>query len=161
MTDTKQIDWSDIEAAAKEMAGNWQRRPNFVWFRGSRLDYADNWCIWYTSNRDAGLLEQSNEAEINKRLKPFSEGNDPDLVFEQHSHWACGYLDGFSIRVYRADGSITPAFEEFCRIKQDLEDYPVLNEDDYSQREYEATLENYACEMWNVKDLPDVRSDAP
>jgi len=155
MTGKKQIDWSDIEAAAKEMAGNWRKFNCFAWHRGCKLEDAENWAIHYTSNRDSGLLEQSNEAEINKRLHPFSEGADPDLVFEQHSHWACGYLDGFSIRVYGPDGSITPAFGEFCRIKEALEDYPVLNEEDYSDREYEATLENYACEMWNVKDLPD------
>src|SRR6266404_7872656 len=103
MRGTKEIDWTDIESAAKEMAGNWQRIDNFAWERGYHLADADQWVVWYTSSRDAGLLEQSNEAEINKRLKPFSEGADPDLVFEQHYHWAVGYLTGFSIRVYGPD----------------------------------------------------------
>ena len=156
MRGTKEIDWTNIESAAKEMAGIWQRIDNFAWQRGYRLEDADRWCIWYTSNRDSGLMEQSNEQAINERLRPFSGGNDPDVVFESHSHWACGHLDGFSIRVYGPDGSVTPAFRELCRIKEALEDYPILNEEDYSQREYEATLENYACEMWRErKNLPD------
>jgi len=70
------------------------------------------------------------------------------VVHETHSHWAVGYLDGYSIRVYGKDGGITDAFNEFCRIKERLDDYPILNESDYSEREYEATLENYRSEMW-------------
>ena len=89
---------------------------------------------------------------INERLQPFSEGPDPDVFFERHSHWAVGHLDGFSIRVLRPDGTITPAFEEFCRIKEALEAYPILNEQDYAEREFVETLDNYRSEMWREKD---------
>jgi hypothetical protein len=156
MTTGTHIDWTDVEAAARQMAGNWRRFDSFAWSRGYRLEDADRWCIWYTSHRDAGLLALSNEKAINKRLKPFSNGDDPDLVFERHSHWAVGHVDGFSIRVYRDDGTITDAFKEFCSIKERLEDYPILDEQDYGERELEATLENYASEMWRLKDdLPE------
>ncbi len=145
-------DWTDVQAAAKQAAGNWRKFPSFAWTRGYDLPDADQWAIWYTRSRDAGLLEESNHEEISKRLAPFLEGDDPDLVGEHHSHWAVGWLDGFSIRVYAMDGSITPAFGEFCRIKEALESYPILNESDYSEREYQATLENYAQEMWCMRD---------
>ena len=36
-----------------------------------------------------------------------------------------------------------------------MDDYPILDEADYSEREYEATLENYRNEMWAFKDLPE------
>jgi hypothetical protein len=36
----------------------------------------------------------------------------------------------------------------------DEDDHPVLDEQDYSEREYEATLENYRSEMWAFKELP-------
>ncbi len=150
------IDWTDVESAAQEAAGNWRRFPCFAWHRSKDLDDADRWAIFYTSGRDAGLLDQSNHAEIVKLLTPFLQGDDPDVVAESHSHRAVGYLDGFSIRVYGQDGGITDAFIEFCRIKQKLDDYPVLNESDYSEREYEATLANYRSEMWAVrKELPE------
>lgn len=152
MTATTSIDWSDVEAAAKELAGNWRRFTCFAWHRGHGLKDADDWMIWYTSSRDAGLLEQSNEKVINERLAPFSEGDDPDVVFETHSHWACGSLSGVSLRVRRDDGTITDAFEEFCRIKERLEEYLILDERDYSEREYEATLDNYRSEMWRLRD---------
>lgn len=151
---TTECDWTDVENAAKELAGNWQEFECFAWSRGYDLEDAENWAIWYTSHRDAGLLAQSNEAAIHNRLEPFSEGDDPDLVFESHSHWAVGHVDGFSVRVYRPDGTITEAFREFCKIKEELDAYPVLDEADYSERELQATLENYASEMWRHKNLP-------
>jgi len=150
------IDWTDVKDAAEKLAGNWKAFDSFAWHRAYDLEDADSWMIWYTSSRDAGLLEQSNEQAINKRLRPFIEGDDPDLVFESHSHWAVGHVDGFSLRVHQPDGSITPAFEEFCHIKEELEAYPILNESDYSDREYEATLENYREELWRLRDqLPE------
>jgi hypothetical protein len=156
MTTQHRIDWSDTESAAEALAGNWREFDSFAWHRSYDLEDADAWMIWYTSHRDAGLLEQSNEKAINERLEPFTEGDDPDLVFESHSHWAVGHVDGFSVRVYKADGTITPAFEEFCQIKAELEVVTALDESDYSNREYEATLENYRGEMWRLRDeLPE------
>jgi hypothetical protein len=154
---TRQItDWSDVTSAAEGLAGNWRNFDSFSWHRAYELDDADKWAIWYTSHRDAGLLAQSNEQAINKRLERFAEGDDPDLVFETHSHFAVGHVDGFSLRVCKADGTITPAFQEFCRLKEELDAYPILNETDYSEREYEATLENYREELWRLRgELPE------
>jgi hypothetical protein len=155
---TKQvIDWSDVESAAEALAGNWKEFDSFAWHRAYDLDDPDAWMIWYTSHRDAGLLEQSNEQAINQRLQPFAEGNDPDLVFESHSHWAVGHVDGFSVRVFKPDGTgITSAFEEFCQIKQELAAFSILDESDYSKREYQATLSNYQEELWRLRgELPE------
>ena len=150
------IDWTDVEAAANDVAGNWQKFTCFAWSRGYDLEDAECWAIFYTSGRDAGLLAQSNHDEIAKRLAPFMEGDDPDVVAESHSHWAVGFLDGFSIRVFDKDGGITAAFKEYCEIKRRLDDYPILSEADYSKREYEATLDNYRSEMWGMdKKLPE------
>jgi hypothetical protein len=150
------VTWSDVETAAQELAGNWKDFESFAWHRSYDLEDADNWALVYTSNRDSGLLAQSNERAINERLEKYADGDDADLVFESHSHWACGHIDGFSVRVYGADGSITEAFKEVCRIQEGLEDYPLLDESDYSERELEATLENYRSEIGHYRsDLPD------
>ena len=90
-----------LEDAAKEAAGNWQKFESFCWYRESEIEDPDNWAIIYTSNRDSGLLDQSNAEAIAEAMEPFSETDDPDVVFESHNHWACGHVDGFSIRVYR------------------------------------------------------------
>ena len=151
----KYTNWPDVDTVAKEMAGNWKQFSCFAWHRGHDLEDADRWAIFYTSGRDAGLLEQSNHAEIEKLLSAYTEGDDPDVVAESHSHWAVGSVDGFSIRIYGTDGGVTDAFKVFCWIKKKIDDYPILNESDYSDREYEATLENYRNEMWAFKkELP-------
>ena len=65
-------------------------------------------------------------------------------------------MDGFSVRVVGPDGAVTEAFRELCRVQEALDGYPVLDEQDYDDREYAATLENYRNEMWGKKDeLPE------
>ena len=39
-------DWSDVEAAAKQMAGNWRKFECFAWSRGYKLEDADQWGIF-------------------------------------------------------------------------------------------------------------------
>ena len=156
MTTATRRDWSDVAAAAKQLAGNWQKFECFCWFRSDDLPDAADWMVWYTSSPQSGLIDLSNQKEMADRLAPLAAGDDPDLVFEQHSSWVVGHLDGFSIRVFRADGSPTAAFEAFCHIQEALDGYPILDEQDYGDREYAATLDNYRGEMWWLKgELPE------
>jgi hypothetical protein len=140
----------DVLDAAHEAAGNWKQFDCFCWFRASELDDADNWSVIYTHHRDSGLLDQSNAAAIAETLSTFTEADNPDIVFETHSHWAVGHVDGFSIRVFR-NGQITDAFRAYHALTEQLADYPILNEDDCSNREYEATLQNVVDSAWRLK----------
>jgi hypothetical protein len=147
----------ELEAAAKAAAGNWRKFECFIWDRERDLDDAANWAIVYTHNRDSGLLDQSNAAAIEEAMQTFTDDDDPDVVFESHSHWAVGHVDGCSIRVYR-DSQITGAFRTYHALAQRLADYPILDEEDYSRREHEATLENLPDAAWRLKneyDLPE------
>jgi hypothetical protein len=79
------------------------------------------------------------------------------VVFESHAHWAVGHVDGFSIRVYR-DGEITDAFRTYHALCEQQADYSVLDENDYTEREHEATLDNVVDACWRLKshyELPD------
>ncbi len=146
-----------IEEAATKAAGNWREFDCFVWHRRSELADPENWAIFYTHHRDSGLLDQSNASVIEKALEPFIDGDDHDVVFESHSHWAVGHIDGFSIRVFR-NGKITDAFKAYHELKERLANYPVLDEEDYGNRETEATLSNFKDTAWRLKneyDLPD------
>jgi hypothetical protein len=140
-----------LEDAAEQAAGNWQRFDSFVWFRDRDLEDADKWAIIYTHHRDSGLLDQSNAAVIAKAMAPFADGDDPNVVFESHSHWAVGHVDGFSIRVFDGDGEITEAFKTYHELAEAMDDYPILDESDYSERELEATLENIEHAAWRLK----------
>ena len=139
-----------LEDAAKDSAGNWQSWTCVVWDRERDLDDPDNWAIIYTHNRDSGLLDQSNADAIAEAMNPFTDGDDPDVIFESHSHWAVGHVDGFSLRAYR-DGVITTAFNAYHDLLEQLQGYPILDEDDHSRREYEATLENINDAAWRLK----------
>lgn len=139
-----------LEDAAREAAGNWQRFTCFVWFRERDIPDPENWAVIYTHNRDSGLLDQSNAQQISEAMEPFTDGGDPDVVMESHDHWAVGHVDGFSVRVCRG-GQITDAFKEYHDLAERLADYPILDEEDYSRREYDATVENIADAAWRVK----------
>lgn len=147
----------DLDEAAELAAGNWQSFDSFVWFRQDELEDPANWSVFYTHHRDSGLLDQSNAVSISKALRPFSEGDDPDVVFESHTHWAVGHVEGFSVRVFR-DGRVTEAFRTYHELAEAMADYPILDESDYSERELEATVENIGEAAWRIKgeyELPD------
>ena len=98
----------DIEAAAKELVGNWMEFDCFCWGRSNEVEDAEQFCIVYTHNRDSGLLAQSNAEVIRKTMEPFLDQEPCDVMEEHHNHWAVGWVDGYAIRVYR-DGQITEA----------------------------------------------------
>lgn len=134
-------------------AGNWKSWKNFVGDRASSyqrdpdngIPDPDNWCIWYTHNRDDGLLSQSNAHAISEMMDPFTKPDDTDnsdALEEDHNHWACGWVKGYSVRVLDPDGKPTRAYETLCEIIDKLDSYPVLDESDYSEREMNATFEN-------------------
>ncbi len=146
-----------LEEAARTAAGNWQNFHCFWWHRIGDLEDPQDWTIIYTHHRDSTLLDQSNAEFIDKTLQSFTDGDDPDVHPEHHSHWAVGWIDGYAIRVFR-DGEITSAFRRYHEIATRLADYPILDEEDYSHRETEATLTNLTDAAWKLKndyDLPD------
>ncbi len=137
---TLQGDLSLEEIAAK-MANNHATFPDFAWH--DQPEDQENWCIIHTASRDAGLIEQSNAAVIYKELEKYLGRT---VRAEHMGHWACGWVDGYSIRVYFKNGKITKAFRHYCELMESLTNYPVLDETDYHKREFDATCENIATE---------------
>src|SRR5207247_5015896 len=84
------------------------------------------------------LLALSNAGVIAREMEPFLEAG--DVLPMPTSHWAVGWIDGYAVRVYRADGSITEAFRKWCDIQERLEDHPLLDDDDHADRELADTL---------------------
>ena len=112
-SDTWQL---DLESAAKEAAGNWQHFDCFCWYRKRTSTTPTIGPFVYTHHRDSGLLDQSNAEVIAEAMEKFTKGDDPDVVFESHFHWAVGHVDGFSVRVYRR-GRITEAFRTYHELR--------------------------------------------
>jgi hypothetical protein len=58
----------------------------------------------------------------------------PDDV-EAHTfrHWAVGWVDHLFVRIHDERGEITPAFASIMEWEERLEEYPVADDDDYSE----------------------------
>jgi hypothetical protein len=144
----------DYNALAKKAIGNW-RKWEFIWWE--RPDDAENWMVYYTVNRDSGLIEQSNAAFITQALQRFTWGSRPSVWPQRHTHWACGWVDGFAVRVYDRRGRVTKAFRTLCDLQDRLANYPILDESDYSEREYAAAIAAVEQEgkRWVREDPPE------
>ena len=138
---------TDIESAARECAGNHAKFDSFCWYDRPD-DNPQEWGIVYTHNRDSGIIDRCNGEEIGKALAPFIESG--DVCPEHHTHWACGWVDGFSIRVFR-DGTITEAFRAYVDLRARMEDYPILNEERVSEMETKESAQGW--EDWARADF--------
>src|SRR5262245_1540254 len=88
--------------------------------------------------RDSGPLEQSN-FESAWALISDAAVLDNELSADSHrfGHWGPGW---FEIIIVRPGSHAAVAAED---IERRLEDYPVLNDDDFSEREYEQAVETW------------------
>lgn len=120
----------------KEFAGNWMRFQSFGWH--DQPEDGENWGIYHLDSRDSDLLGKSNADVIRKEMLRFK-----NTVVEQHfRHWACGWVDAIAVKVFKKNGETTKAFEKLVDLIERMADYPALDEEDWSKREYEATVEN-------------------
>lgn len=147
------MDEDTLLAAAKAAAGNWQEFPSFGW--GTRPADADSMYLAGIEHRDSEILEQSNAQAIKAILEPFTtplendddgEGGvlDPDVCYWRARHWGVGWVEHIQIRVFDREGNVTAAFRAWVEIQGQLEQYTVLDEQDYCERELE--VEKEACE---------------
>ena len=90
-------------------------------------DY-DNFYVFLGRFRDSGNLEESNFCAALALLG----GESNDVVIERTGHWAVGWVEHISINPCNAD---KVAIAE--NIMEKLADYPILDEEDYSNREFE------------------------
>ena len=129
----------DDEARARQAAGNWRKFQGFAWF-GQPPD-PENWAVFYTRHRDSGLMDVSNHVAIAKALDRFDDGENPTVLWQDHAQWACGWVTAAVIRVYKRNGQgVTKAFQVWCDLQQCLEDDHILDETDYSNRQYESAI---------------------
>jgi hypothetical protein len=152
---------SEVLDLAHELAGNWKRMDSFAWFRESEIDDSDQWAIIYTHHRESGLLDRSNAGVIGKAMMSFTDkvDDDPDAVMETHSHFAVGWIAGFSIRCLDGEGKVTEAFKRYAELNEAMDQHSILDEEDYSNREYEATLANIVDAARSIDDEFDLPED--
>lgn len=100
--------------------------------RGLNLPDRQDWIVApVIRTRDSGVLEESNFASALESLGGESE----TVEVHRFGHWGPGWFEILLVDPSRA--------ESVAEIACALADYPILNEHDHSEREWEA-----ACECW-------------
>lgn len=120
---------------------------------GSSAYFGENatWLIAYTTQRDADCLDESNFAFIERELRSLPEfkswqGDEEPITTERFSHWAVGWIDYLII-----NPEFSAGIELTEKLREKLEDYPCLDEEDWSQRESDAANRIWR-ECYPVKD---------
>jgi hypothetical protein len=113
--------------------------------------YGASWPNHYSAgvgqSRDSDCLEQSNFAVMVQEL-----GGESEVVtIVRESHWAVGWVEWIAIE---ADGTAESdrALQIADRQVERLEDYPILDENDFSERETEAANQIWKeCYSWKER----------
>lgn len=104
-----------------------------------------DWYGWYAAfgrSRDSDVLEESN---FHVALKALG-GESGTVVVVRDFHWAVGWVE--AIRIHASDAE---ALREADELREKREDYCILDEDDFSEREWESANEVWAG-CFNVKE---------
>jgi len=111
-----------------EHPSGWDSRSNYA---GRDLDELSNLYVVLTRTRDSDLLSESNWDAALKLLGGESE----DCIIHRFGHWACGWWEALCVTEnLRAKGE---------EIEERLKDYPVLDETDFSEREWNAAQDTW------------------
>jgi hypothetical protein len=108
--------------------------------KGLNCDDQQDWLVAPVSiNRDSGPLEQSNWEYVIADLE--RDHADTDWEINRFGHWACGW---FEIILLRPG---TSAANYATEIADDLQDYCVLDESDFCEKEHECCEEAYELDV--------------
>ena len=131
-----------IEAYVPENLARWKLPPCYA---------GATWPEYYvapvTRNRDSDLLTESNWDAQWKALSalvrdtPDGEGASPRIVRE--GHWAVGWVEWVAIHESNAE-----ALREAGRLAERLESYPLLDDEDASNRERDEYERQWKEERW-------------
>ena len=110
----------------------------------------DSLLVLLGRNRESDLLSESNWETALKRLGGESE----TVEIHRFGHWACGWLEYLCVK------ENTKAHELALEMEKAMEGYPVLDEEDWSEREHEAAAKVWA-EYWDNKERLEYVRDNP
>lgn len=106
----------------------------------------NGWLVFLGRNRDSDLLTEHNFDTALEALEGPRKAFDssPDAMDDQsvqvvrEGHWACGWIEWIAIHP-----SNKAAVDLANELAHDLDQYPVLDEDGFSEKESEAAYESW------------------
>ena len=142
----------------EKMAGNWHKITSWSWSKPPRPDDVH---IHYMAGRDSDILSKSNFLAAQKIMKDFMTTDDDVCWIENHTSSLVGWVDAFVIRIFDEDGNITPAAIKFREsVLLELDDYPILDDDLFSEMESEEAYEGF-CEALKMEGIKMVDAPSP
>jgi hypothetical protein len=97
------------------------------------------------AERGDDILSESNYLTALDMLRGAADiDSDEHVIDATISDWLVGSLRQIFVQTRTDDGAFTPAFREAVAIAYALRDYPVLDESDYSEREFEEFERQFA-----------------
>ncbi|MFA5053850.1 MAG: hypothetical protein WC565_07315, partial [Parcubacteria group bacterium] len=129
--------------------------PSDFGYSGDNEELFKTWTLGpVIIHRDSDLLTESNHASLLASLRVnFGDENDDDAQWsiEHCNHWAVGWCDHLSFRLVESDGATPTPIAIWIRAWFDmLENYPVADSEDFSEREYEYALQSISDTLrWN------------
>lgn len=99
---------------------------------------------WYNvigSSRGSKPLEISNYRVALKLLG----GEGENVVVERYRHWAVGWVEEIYVRPN------TPEYAIACQIENELMQYPILDEADFYNEEFEAAADVWKSFTWRER----------
>lgn len=135
------------------------QRPSSFGYSGDNDQMFETWSLGSViQHRDSDILDKSNAKSMIATLE-----SDPSLADDWEivscSHWAVGWVEHLSFRVIDGDGKLSRVARVIKGIYNALEDYPILDERDFSRMEYEDTIENIENHYCRGKLHDDVPED--
>lgn len=112
----------------------WDSRENYI---GSTN--FNGWYVVLGRNRDSDTLSESNWEAALEMLG----GESRSVQIFRFGHWACGWIEYLCVR--------GPHYAQGLEIEKKLEGYPVLDDDDFSERE--ASEWQQGWEDWGYREF--------
>lgn len=136
------IDWQDESNAAATLSGNWLHFDSFSWYGQDENEPRNHQAVHYgLFNRDSAPLDRSNGQCVVRELMKI-DPHQRHWHMENHSHWLCGWVEKLIIFPYhKSVKRLTPAWIKFCELQYEMDRYPVLDEDHYSQLVQSETVD--------------------
>jgi len=136
-----------------EFMGNWQSFGdagcnNYSNPVLSTMKDGDKYGVHYFHTRhDADCTSESNKSVIESALAKYMKGKHPTVIEMCDRHWAAGVIEGIAVKVLTSRGHYTKAFLIFRDLMYQMEQYPLLDESDYYQREWDLFQDTLKNEM--------------
>lgn len=119
--------------------------PSDFGYRGD-LPIGRTWALGpVIRHRDSALLEECNADALEETLRQHNEFDDLWDVTRAR-HWAVGWVEHLSYQAVDEAGNPTAIHQFLVKWSEKLEDYPIADEDLYSERLFKAQIESIQTE---------------